>query len=101
VLNIANCERTEFVLALKGGETAGTRVETWPPKVRALLEESVNCWIEEHKEAHAVRAMTVAAPKHSGVQCCVVILHHVRKGSYPGSRPAPQDDNTSEAARHA
>ena len=63
VLDIIDCERIEFVLALKDGETAGTRVETWPPKVRALLEESVNCWIEEHKEAHAVRAMTVAAPR--------------------------------------
>ena len=36
VLNIANCERTEFVVGLKDGETASTRVETWSPEVRAL-----------------------------------------------------------------
>jgi hypothetical protein len=90
VLDIIDCERVEFVLALQDGETAGTRVETWPPKVRALLQESVNCWIEEHKEAHAVRAMTVAAPKQSGAQCCVVILHHARLGSPPAVLPAAQ-----------
>ena len=26
-LNIADCERTEFVVALKKGETAGTRID--------------------------------------------------------------------------
>jgi hypothetical protein len=36
VLDIACCDRTEFVLALRGGETAGTRIETWPPEVRAF-----------------------------------------------------------------
>jgi hypothetical protein len=35
VLDIADCERTEFVVALKDGETAGTRIETWPAEVRA------------------------------------------------------------------
>ena len=97
VPDITDCERTEFVVALKDGETASTRVDTWPAEVRALLEESVNCWIEEHNEAHAVRAMTVAAPKHSGVQCCVVILHHVLRGSHPDRLLSAQDKPASEA----
>jgi hypothetical protein len=76
VLDIANCDRTEFVLALKDGETAGTRVETWPPEVRALMDHHVRRWVEENKETRTVRAMTLAAPKYDGVQSCVVILHH-------------------------
>jgi hypothetical protein len=46
VLDIANYERTEFVVA-------GTRVETWPPKVR------VSRWVEEVRsrvEAAAILA---------------------------------------------
>jgi hypothetical protein len=67
---------TEFVLALRRGETAGTRIETWPPEVRAFVEGHVSCWVEENKNTRVVRAMAIAAPKHGGVQSCVVILHH-------------------------
>jgi hypothetical protein len=42
VLDIANCQRTEFVVALKDGETAGMRIETWPAEVRAFTEQHVN-----------------------------------------------------------
>jgi hypothetical protein len=79
VLDIANCQRTEFVVALNEGETAGTRIETWPAQVRAFMHQHVNRWVEENKETRAVRAMTVAAPKYDGVQSCVVILHHCPK----------------------
>jgi len=75
VLDIFNCERVEFALALRKGETAGTRVETWPPEVRALIEQRVNRWVEENKSTHTVRAMTMAAPKYDGIQHCVLILH--------------------------
>jgi hypothetical protein len=80
VLDIANCDRTEFVVALKGGETAGTRVETWPPEVRALMDQHATRWVEENKERRTVRGMTLAAPKHHGRQSCVLILHHSPKG---------------------
>ena len=79
VLDIADCERTEFFVALKDGETAGTRVETWPPEMRTFMEQHVSRWVEENKDKHTVRAMTVAAPKYEGIQSCVVILHHTPK----------------------
>ena len=79
VLDIANCERTEFVVALKDGEAAGTRVETWPPNVRTLMDRHVSRWVEENKQTRTVRAITVAAPKCRGTQSCVLILHHSRK----------------------
>ena len=67
VLDIANCERTEFVVALKDGETAGTRMETWPPEVQAFMDQHVTRWVEENKQTRTVRAMTVAAPKYHGI----------------------------------
>jgi hypothetical protein len=76
VLDIASCERTEFVVSLTDGETAGTRIETWPPEVRALVEQHLNSWMEENQKARSIRAMTVAAPKRQGIQCCVLIVHH-------------------------
>jgi hypothetical protein len=76
VLEIVNCGRVEFILALKEGEAAGTGIETWPAEVRALIKEDVNRWITENKETRTVRAMTVAAPKYHGIQSCVLILHH-------------------------
>jgi hypothetical protein len=79
VLNIANCQRTEFVVALMEGETAGTSVETWPPELRALMDHHVGRWVEENKETRTVRAVTAAAPKYDGVQSCVLILHHSHK----------------------
>jgi hypothetical protein len=79
VLDIAGCERTEFVVALKNGETAGTRIETWPPEVRFFIDQHVSRWVEDNKEKHATRAITVAAPKYEGIQSCVVILHHSLK----------------------
>ena len=76
VLDIADCERIEFVVALNNGEAAGVRIETWPPEVRAFVDQHVSRWFDENKETLIIRAMTVAAPKHGGVQSCVVILHH-------------------------
>jgi len=66
-------------VALKKGETAGTRIETWPSQVRALIDQHANSWVEENKDRLTVRAMTVAAPKYDGIQSCVVILHHSPK----------------------
>jgi len=40
------------------------------------MDQHVNRWVEENKETRMVEAMTVAAPKHDGIQSCVVILHH-------------------------
>ena len=75
-LDIADCERTEFVVALKKGETAGTRIETWPSGVRLCVDQHVSRWVDDNKEKHTIRAMTVAAPKYDGIQSCVVVLHH-------------------------
>jgi hypothetical protein len=75
-------------VALKKGETAGTRIETWPPEVQTFIDQHVNSWVEENKRKRAVRAMTVAAPKNEGIQSCVVILHHVRKGTQSARRRA-------------
>jgi hypothetical protein len=80
VLDIAGCDRTEFVLALEEGEVAGTRPETWPPELRALMDGDVRRWVEENKQTRTVYAITVAAPKYDGIQCCVRILHHSPKG---------------------
>jgi len=80
VLDIVNCKRTEFVVALKEGETASTRTEAWPAEVRVLLHQHVTRWVERSKETLTVRAMTVAAPKSDGIQSCVLILHHSPKG---------------------
>jgi hypothetical protein len=79
ILDIANCERAEFVVGLNDGEAAGTRVENWPSEVRALIEQDVNRWIKENTETRTVRAMTTAAPKHDGFQSCVLILHYSSK----------------------
>ena len=87
-LDIADCERTEFVIALNEGESAGTRVETWPAEVQTFIDQHVNRWVEENKHTHTVRAMTVAAPKNDSIQSCIVILHHVRKGTQPACRRA-------------
>lgn len=56
----------------------------------------MNRWVEENKHAHAVRAMTVAAPKYDGIQSCVAILHHIRKGTQPVPRRAPLDATVAE-----
>jgi hypothetical protein len=101
VLDIAHCDRVEFVLALNEGETAGTGIETWPTEVRASIEHGVSRWVEENKSERTVRAMTVATPKHHGVQHCVVILHHIRKASQPVVLPATQDKLISEVANNA
>ncbi|MGO9047192.1 MAG: hypothetical protein ACLQFW_09925 [Xanthobacteraceae bacterium] len=95
VLDIANCERTEFVVALNDGEAAGTRVETWPPEVRAFMDQHVRRWVEENKETRNVRAMTVAAPKYDGTQSCVLILHHSPK------HDAARVDSSERRALHA
>ena len=75
VLDIAHCHRAEFVVALKVGETASTRMETWPAEVRAFMDQHVNRWVEENNETRTVRAITVAAPKYDRIQSCVLILH--------------------------
>jgi predicted nucleic acid-binding Zn ribbon protein len=80
VLDITNCQRTEFVVGLNEDETAGTRIETWPAEVRALMDRHVSRWVEENNETRTVRAMTVAAPKYHGIQSCVLILHCSPKG---------------------
>jgi hypothetical protein len=76
VLDIADCDRVEFVLALKEGETASTGVETWPMEVRALVDRHVSRWVDQNKETYTVQAMTVAVPKYDGVRSVAVILHH-------------------------
>jgi hypothetical protein len=80
VLDITNCERTKFVVALTSGETAGTRIETWPAEVRTFIDQHVRRWVEENKQTRTVRAITVAAPKYNGIQSCVLILYHSPKG---------------------
>jgi hypothetical protein len=90
VLNIAGCERTEFVVALNKDESAGTRAETWPPEVQTFIDQHVTRWVVQNKDKHTVRAMTVAAPKRDGIQCCVVILHH-----------SPQHDVAAGSSEHA
>jgi hypothetical protein len=85
-LDIAGCDRTEFVLALKQVETAGTRPETWPPDVRMIMDQHVSRWAEDNKDKRTIRAMTVAAPKCGTPQSCVVILHHSPK--HDGCRDA-------------
>ena len=65
-LDVANCQRTEFVVSLNEGESAGIRLETWPAEVRAFTDRHVTRWVEENKDKHTVRAMTVAA-KNDGV----------------------------------
>jgi len=97
VLDIADCDRTEFVVALNDSEAAGTRVESWPPEIRALMDHRVHRWVEDNKETRSVRAMTVASPKYDGIQSCVVILHHVRKDRHPALRRDPPDAVVSEA----
>jgi hypothetical protein len=79
VLDITDCERTEFLVALSKNEVASIAMETWPPEVRAVMDQHVSRWVKENGQTHTVRAMTVAAPKHHGLQSCVVILHHSRK----------------------
>jgi hypothetical protein len=37
VLDIADCDRAEFVIALQEDESAETRIETWPAEVRAFV----------------------------------------------------------------
>ena len=76
LLDVANCERAEFVVALADGEAAGTRIETWPPEVRAFMDQHVVGWIEDNKGERSVDAITVAAPRHRSIQSCVTILHH-------------------------
>ena len=76
VLDIADCQRTEFVVALKDGETASTQVETWPAEVRTFMDQHVGRWVDENKDARNVHAITVAAPNYDNIQSCVTILHH-------------------------
>ena len=76
VLDIADCDRVEFVLALKEGEIASTGIETWLAEILAFMSQRITRWVEEHKDTRIVSAMTIAAPKHNGVRSCVLILHH-------------------------
>ena len=78
VLDIADCQRTEFVVALKDGETASTQVETWPAEVRTFMDQHVGRWVDENKDARNVHAITVAAANYDNIQSCVTILHHSR-----------------------
>ena len=90
VLDIAGCERTGFVVALKEDEVAGTRVETWPPDVLALMDRHVSHWVEENKKLRTVHAVTVSAPKYQGIQSCVLILHHSPKVPHANERAVCQ-----------
>jgi hypothetical protein len=65
------------------------------------MDQHINRWVEENKSERTVRAMTVAAPKHHGVQYCVIILHHIRKASQPVLLPATQDKPVSKVANNA
>jgi hypothetical protein len=76
LLDVANCERTEFVVALKDGEPTGARIETRPAEVRAFMDQHVVGWIGDNKDEPSVHAITVAAPRHGSIQSCVTILHH-------------------------
>jgi hypothetical protein len=40
------------------------------------MDQHLSRWIEENEKTRTVHAMTVAAPRHHGLQSCVVILHH-------------------------
>ena len=79
------------------GEAAGTRLETWPPEVRALMDQHVAGWIEDSKGERSVYAVTVAAPRHRSIQSCVTILHlcgcdTARQRTRPGAAySAPRD----------
>jgi hypothetical protein len=59
VLDIADCDRAEFVIALQEGESAETRIETWPAVVRAFMDQHVNRWVENNKASRTVLAITV------------------------------------------
>jgi hypothetical protein len=96
VLDLIDFERVQFALALKNGETAGADIETWPAEVRAPIEQLLRRWIQDNKGYRTVLAITVAAPKHRGIQSCIVILHHVRKGTPPAHRRAAGDSGVPE-----
>jgi hypothetical protein len=78
-LDIAGCDCTEFVLALRQGEVAGASIQTWPMEVRLLMDRHVGRWIDENIKTCTVRAMTFAAPTYDGIESCVVILHYTSK----------------------
>ena len=59
VLDIADCDRAEFVIALQEGESAETRIETWPAVVRAFMDQHVNRWVENNKASRTVLAITL------------------------------------------
>ena len=43
-------DEAEFVVALKDGQAAGARVETWPLEVQAFMDQHVARWLDEAKE---------------------------------------------------
>ena len=55
-------DEAEFVIALKDGQAAGARVETWPPEVQAFMDQHVARWLDEAKDSRTAHAITVAAP---------------------------------------
>jgi hypothetical protein len=80
VIDIANCQRTEFVMALRPRETAAAWIATWPAEVQASMHQHLNSWMKENKDTRVVHAMTMAAVKHDNVQACVLMLHHTPRG---------------------
>lgn len=73
--DLLSCSRLEIMVTLYEHEQAGVRPSSWPAPVLRQVEGHVEKWLAQHPE-RAVCAVTYAAPRSDGRQCCVMILHH-------------------------
>jgi hypothetical protein len=78
-IDLADCHRFEMCVGLYEHETAGLRIETWPPVVVNQFEKHIALWREKHASVE-VRAITCALVAHAGARQCVVVLHYAAKG---------------------
>lgn len=80
LFDIAGCHRREISVGLFEVETQGVthRAETWPDKVRELIDREIETFKAEHPEA-AIRCATYGLVKHRDATACCVVLHYVAK----------------------
>lgn len=83
VLDIEQCDRTEFFLTLHEHEAKkpdlALRPDTWPDDVVRRIYNHMAEWIERHPQ-RSPKAVTYGILQHESFgKCCVAVLHHAPK----------------------
>ncbi len=75
-IDVGDCDRVEFCVALHEHERAGHRVESWPAAVKVQIERAMATWAERNGGRRIVLVSSGIAER-----MCVLIVHHRDKAA--------------------